>query len=79
MSISFDESYSVKNGFDREARCVAKVPKESGLDDVSSRIAGNKAQKAAAAETECCGFGLQRTIFKVLKLSKNKFNVLFEG
>ena len=76
MSISFDESYSVKNGFDREARCVAKVRKESGLD-VSSRSAGNKAQKAAAAETECCGFGLQRTIFKVLKLSKNKFNVLF--
>ncbi|CBY32081.1 unnamed protein product [Oikopleura dioica] len=66
MSISFDESYSVKNGFKREERCVAKAPKEAGID---SRLknSGNKAQKSAAAETECCGFGLGRTIFKVDK------------
>ena len=66
MSISFDESYSVKNGFKREERCVAKAPKDAGID---SRLknSGNKAQKSAAAETECCGFGLGRTIFKVAK------------
>ena len=67
MSISFDESYSVKNGFDREARCVAKAPKDAGLD-ARMKSTGNKAQKAAAAETECCGFGLSRTIFKVFEL-----------
>ena len=61
----YNPLHHIKEGFNRETVCKARTAISSGSADENGR--GKSGGKGEMAETQCCGVGLERKIFKVEK------------
>ena len=59
---SYDPAHHIDNGFDREANCKMRTPRGRTADQSNGVDDSNEKTKY---ETQCCGVGLARVVFKV--------------